>query len=1107
MSPLLEIPEGDWIAANELAFAVRDRFPVSPGHALVVTRRVVPTWWEATRAEQHAVIDLVDAVKRRLDAEHSPDGYNVGLNAGRAAGQTIDHLHVHVIPRYEGDVADPRGGVRHVIPALGNYLAPTGAPAPPLPTLVTPLDGRMHLELVRCLIREDLDRIDLLVSFVMRSGLDLVAPRIDEALARGAQIRVLTTDYLQITDAAALGFFLDRLGSHPSGGRLEVRVFSDPRTSFHPKAYLFSSSTTGRGVAFVGSSNLSRSALETGIEWNIETHHLAELREEFERLWWDQRCVDLTPDWLSDYAQQRRATGVRPPVVERAAGEEVSEPPPGPWSVQAEALAALTATRLEGNSAGLVVMATGLGKTWLAAFDSTRPEFRRTLFIAHREEILTQARDVYRRIRPGGRLTLFTGAERNLGGDVVFASIQSLHRHLDLIEPSAFDYVVVDEFHHADAPTYRKVIAHLQPRFLLGLTATPERADAADLLALCSDNLVYDCDLVEGVTRGLLSPFTYRAIRDVADYAEIPWRSGRFDPAELTQRLETHQRAQQVLDEWHALGGPTRRTLGFCCSITHAEFMAEVFRQHGVTAVAVHSGPISADRRETLERLRRGDIRVVFTVDLFNEGVDIPTVDIALMLRPTESPVVFFQQLGRGLRRAEGKERLDVVDLVGNHRSFLLKARLLAQLAGRHAATDRDAVDALIAGVADLPAGCSIIVEPEVIDLFRHLVGTHRGEDRLRALIEAWQSAHDGHRPSALELALVTRRAHDVKALGGWFGALHRLGLLNPAETLVFELARDLLIEIEHGSYTKSYKLITWQVLVDAGRLHAGMPVRELALGARWLIQRDPRLQADLADTASSFRQPGQPTSTEWEAYWRKNPIHALIGGNRSDGSAWFCLDGDTLRLTLEVPDELSATFDAMVAELVEYRLHRYLVGRASRRVGERRKVRDAEGNELDAVFWVESQEGRPVAVYLESAGGGAQPRNTAYVEGLDLLLERMRRLNLTVVDAYIDSRVTAELAVPERRLSPGEGRHYPLRLADVEELGALRSSLLRSMAVTGRAPNAKGGGNRRKALRLVITGTGALTAGAVADALASGRLPAQSRIRAEQGRVAEDLA
>ncbi len=399
MSVFLGVNPGEWIGSNALAFAIRDAFPVSPGHSLVIPRRVVTTWWDATSAEQHAIIDLLDAVKRRVDAEFTPDGYNIGVNAGEAAGQTVPHLHVHLIPRYEGDIDDPRGGVRHVIPGMGNYLAPLIEPNPGA-TLVTPSEGRMNLELIRCLIRDDLDRIDLLVSFVMRSGVNLIARHLDEALARGAHIRLLTTDYLYVTESAALGHFLDRIGN-AAPGRLDARVFSDPATSFHPKAYIFTSSSTGAAVAFVGSSNLSYSGIATGVEWNLEVRRADTLVREFNALWDDPRAIPLTGSWLAQYHEARSAARQGDTAASEAESVVVIGPEASdetvikPWTVQAEALTALTATRIDGHTAGLVVMATGLGKTWLAAFDATRPEFTRVLFVAHREEILRQARDAF----------------------------------------------------------------------------------------------------------------------------------------------------------------------------------------------------------------------------------------------------------------------------------------------------------------------------------------------------------------------------------------------------------------------------------------------------------------------------------------------------------------------------------------------------------------------------------------------------------------------------------------------------------------------------------------------------------------------------------------
>ncbi len=1114
MSVFLDLDPSNWVGSNELAFALRDGFPVSPGHTLVIPRRLIAEWWEATPAERLAMFELVDDIKRRLDEEFAPDGYNVGFNAGSAVGQTVGHLHLHVIPRFDGDVPDPRGGVRHVIPERGNYLGPTGPRARAAPTLITQFDGHLRLELLRCLIREDLDRIDLLVSFVMRSGIDIVKGRLDDALARGAHVRLLTTDYLQVTDSSALGFFLDRLDSD-GPGRLEARVFSDPSTSFHPKAYIFSSSESGSGVAFVGSSNLSYSGISTGVEWNIETREVDNLIGQFDRLWTDERSLPLTAAWLARYEQSRaarrlamedgaQATSDDLPAVAELEAE--AEQPIQPWSVQAEALSALTATRLDGHRAGLVVMATGLGKTWLAAFDSTRPEFRRVLFVAHRDEILKQARDVYRQIRPGGQLTLFTGEERDADGDVVFASVQSLHRNLGRFDAETFDYIVVDEFHHAAAHTYRKVIAHFRPEFLLGLTATPSRADNADLLALCSDNLIYDCGLVEGVNRQLLSPFRYRAIPDVADYEHIPWRNGRFDPEELTAQIATQQRAQQVLDEWAALDGPSRHALGFCCTIAHADFMADFFRRNGVAAVAVHSGGSSSPRTESLDRLEEGAVSVIFTVDLFNEGLDVPSIDLVMMLRPTESGVVFLQQLGRGLRRSKSKQALEVIDLVGNHRSFLLKARLLAELAGYRNLSDREAVrllagedDTAVDWTTDLPDGCSIVIEPEVVDLLQQLVGPASANDRLVELARQWIDEHEGRRPTALELTMISGEPFKLKQQGGWFGLMRRLGVLSSEEERVVDLAGDFLLSIEHGSYTKSYKLITLLSCLQLEQLRSGALVPDLARVSRWMIFRDSDLVADVADAGSAFADVTQPTAAEWESYWRRNPIAAYTTSNNR-APAWFSLVEDRFTLSLDVPEELGPIFDALVEEITEYRLHRYLVGQKARRVGEsRRPLRD--GRELDATFVVETTGGVPTSIVIESAGGTAgskDARNTDYVAGFDVVLERLRTIGARLADAYIDTRSTANLSVADRRLDPGEGMRYPLDLAMIQDLQAVRRSLLRSMGKAGRAPGVKGGGNSRKRTRLVIALDDTWTAAGLADAIANGSLPTQRLSRGE---------
>ena len=787
MSVFSSIPAESKLVSNELAFAIRDRFPVSDGHTLVIPNREIATWWDATPQERAALFDLVDLIRAQLLESHAPEGFNVGFNAGEVAGQTIDHLHIHVIPRYRGDMEDPRGGVRHVIPERGNYLQPNSY----RPASLHPTEGdRFYQELSRLLQDPNFDRFNLIVSFVMHSGVEQIAAHVDAALERGVHIRLLTTDYLLVTHPKALAHFLDRTDIiRPNGGTLEVRVFSGGSTSFHPKAYIFTSSSTGAGVALLGSSNLSRSGLRQGVEWNLRSESVGQLTDEFTSLWNDDRSRPLTLEWLNEYSrrfearpQLKSADGV--PLT--VAGSEATDAQPGPATpspMQREAIAALEATRIEGHRAGLVVMATGLGKTWLAGFDSTRPEFGRVLFVAHREEILTQSRDVYRRIRPDGSLTIYSGRERDHSGDVVFAGVQLLNRHLDEFDPEEFDYIVVDEFHHASATTYRKVIGHFRPKFLLGLTATPDRADCADLLALCGDNLVFERGLRVGIAGGLLSPFHYRAIKDVADYAEIPWRNGRFDNEMLSAQLETRRRARQVLDEWRKLGGATRRTLGFCCSITHAEFMADFFTHAGVEAVAVHSGPGSASRIDSLDRLRSGDLSVIFTVDIFNEGVDVPAVDVVMMLRPTESGIVFQQQLGRGLRVAEHKQVLDVLDLVGNHKGFLQKARMLLSLVGEQDTTDRDAVAKLREGLTDLPPGCEVIVETEAIDLLEQMLGAPKKADLIADAIDQWMDAHGGasiqiESSGGAKTGVAVRNPDYVKGLDALLARMAQLGLV-----------------------------------------------------------------------------------------------------------------------------------------------------------------------------------------------------------------------------------------------------------------------------------------------------------------------------------------
>jgi superfamily II DNA or RNA helicase len=640
----------------------------------------------------------------------------------------------------------------------------------------------------------------------------------------------------------------------------------------------------------------------------------------FERLWSDPRSRPLTHELLADY--RRRS---RPAVHTAGVVPEPPATPPALRPVQQEALAALEQTRQEGFRRGLVVMATGLGKTWLAAFDTARPQFRRVLFLAHREEILRQSLEVFRRTQPDADLGLYHGGSKQPGARILFASVQTLAGNLHRFASDRFDYVVVDEFHHAAARSYRRVIDHFRPEFLLGLTATPDRMDGADLLALCSDNLVYECPLGEGIERGDLSAFHYFGIADDVDYTSIPWRGGRFDPAALTEAAETQERAQHALDVWRDKGGG--RTLAFCVTVEHADFMAGFLRDHGVAAVAVHSGPASAPRADSVERLRAGELQVICTVDVFNEGLDVPEVDMVLMLRPTESPVVFLQQLGRGLRRSQGKDALTVIDFIGNHRSFLIKPRTLLALGTENQASTAKVLRAMRTGDFGLPTGCSVNYEVGLVDILRRV--TRVGS---RSVLEDYCRSYAderGYRPSAIQACEAGYNPSSARSRHGhWFGFLDDVGLLSGREQEVVRLHGDVLAGIEKEPITKSYKLVTLQALVQMGRLRSGADIAEIAWTAHRIVTGDPRLVADTS--SAEMPDPASVSGDAWQDYWLSWPLSAWAGRLRGGSSGWFRIDGRRFVPTFRVADEVGEAFDLIVEELVDYRLAQYLIRKTS---------------------------------------------------------------------------------------------------------------------------------------------------------------------------------
>ena len=769
--------------------------------------------------------------------------------------------------------------------------------------------------------------VDIAVAFINATGMRLLMPDLLATLARTEasltpvplrRIRVLTSDYLDITDPEAL-----RLLMLLQAQGADIRVHVTGRGSFHLKAYLFARSVCGQvveGTAFVGSSNISRQALQDGLEWNYRVTYpgddgFLEAQRGFDKLFADHRTVQLSDSWIDGY-ELRRVSVLMPGPL----GPQEQDPPPVATPVQLDALEALAATRAQGFRRGLVVLATGLGKTWLAAFDATMMGAQRVLFVAHREEILNQAAQTFLRIRPDCRVGFYAGDSRDNAVDVLCASVQTLGKaaHLERFAAQHFDYVVVDEFHHAAAPTYRRLLQHFAPKFLLGLTATPDRTDQSDILSLCDDNLVFTRNLFEGIEAKLLTPFHYRGIADDAvDYREIPWRNGRFDQEQLSNKLATLARARHAIAQWRI--SAQLRTLAFCVSVAHAEFIAVQFNKAGIESAAVYSGS-KVGRSEALERLKSGRLKVLFSVDLFNEGVDMPSVDTILMLRPTESKILFLQQLGRGLRLSDDKTHLVVLDFIGNHHSFLQKPQALFGVGATYKALAKFGRDAE-QGLLTLPDGCYVNYDLTIIDFLKSLdsAGTQKDYEALRASL--------GRRPT---LAEFYRSGASVQTMrqqhGSWFELVQTMADLELPEARTADLLRAFLREIEVTSMTKSFKMVLLEGLLEIDGLKSPPALRALAERCWEVLHRRPGLLAELPD---DMRQLANGRSERWQRYWFKNPVNAWTGGNSPGTSpTYFKTEGDRFRFVIHEAagsEEIAAT---LIQELVDFRLAAYEVRR-----------------------------------------------------------------------------------------------------------------------------------------------------------------------------------
>lgn len=545
------------------------------------------------------------------------------------------------------------------------------------------------------------DRIDVVMAFIRLSGIRPLKDALRRHVQAGHQLRFLTTTYTGSTETEALQFLLS-IGA-------EVKVSYDTSsTRLHAKSWLFHRES-GFSTAYVGSSNLTHSAQVEGLEWNVRVSGarnrsvIEKIAAVFESYWQQPDFEPFDADRFAT-ATAHAETG---DVLTLSPIEVRLEP------FQERLLEQLELSRQANHHRNLLVSATGTGKTVMAAVDYARLKDKlprsRLLFVAHREEILAQSRATFAHVlRDGAFGELWVGGRRPTRFEHVFASIQSLNRGvLESLDPTHFDVVIIDEFHHAAADTYTRLLDAVNPQELLGLTATPERSDGLSVLHWFGDRIAAELRLWDAIDQHRLTPFAYFGIADSLDLREIPWRRGAgYDVEELTNLITgTDVWARRVLAEFieHVGTIAKARALGFCVSVAHARYMARVFRDNGVQAVAVWADSPDEERRTALADLSAGRVNVVFSVDLFNEGVDVPTVDTLLMLRPTESPLLFLQQLGRGLRKSKNKSLCTVLDFVGQHRrEFRYDRRFQALLGGSRKAV----IEQIENGFPFLPAGC-----------------------------------------------------------------------------------------------------------------------------------------------------------------------------------------------------------------------------------------------------------------------------------------------------------------------------------------------------------------------------------------------------------------